>query len=164
MFGLTGIKLIALGLAGLFIVSAVSGGYLYLTHLENLAIEAKTQAQQLADAKAIQDDTIKQLQDNGAEMVRQVQANQDALTRLSAGTAATQADVDRLAGTLSKHNLRSLTDAKPNLMAGHLNHGTGLALDRLRQASRPAHSGDDKIGGAAQAPIIPPAPAGTTGH
>lgn len=151
-----GIKWIAIGAAVLFILGTVAAGYIYVTKLQADLLEAEKRTQALADAKVIQDKTIADLQSNDAKMVAQAQANQKAVDDLARSSAQQQATVDKLAVELQRHNLGKLSDAKPKLVQGAINRGTGAAFDRLRAASR-AHTGQGDIGRVAKPPVVPPA-------
>lgn len=153
------VKLVAIGLAALFIVSLVIGGYRYIQKMQNDLVIAQKNVATLTEAKAVQDKAIEALEKHQTEMVQQVQANQTALDHITSESNASQAKVDALAAELTKHDLGTIANAKPNLLQKRINAGTAAALRGLQSSSR-GTKGVGGSGGAAKAPLIPPAATG----
>lgn len=161
MFGLSlgSLKWIAAGLAALFIAGIIFAGYRYIEN-RNAELEAALQnVAALKTAKAVQDDTIKQLSGALTDYAVAAKKNQEALAKIAEGEAARQASIDKLAATFQKHDLGKLTHAKPTLIQALINRGTAAALDGLRAASIP--HGHDQGSGHPEGQAGAPATAGT---
>lgn len=144
MFGLSSFKLIAIGLAALFIAAVVGAGYRYVTVMQETIRVLEANNAKLETAVDQQKGAITALETTIQERDARAESFAQTLADLAERQTRNRAELDQLNSTLAKHDLERLADEKPQLVETRINRGTRDVIRLLNAAS--AIGGVDEAG------------------
>lgn len=135
MFGLSGIKLIAIGLAVVAILAVVAGGYAFINHQIDARVNAAVDAAQNRIAAEINAKTAKAIQDQAEANNAAVAATNQRLDVLDQQLNANQVQTNQLIGRLASHDLGKDAAAHPQMVQAIVDRGADRTLCLLEKAS-----------------------------